>query len=380
MALDDQVPAERTGTREDLAESTLANRPSMADVGRLANVSSQTVSRYFTGVGYVREDTRERIAAAIEQLGYRRNQSARNFRRQRTDTIGVLSMGPLNYGSAEILSGLSQAARREEMTLAITQLDIGGDAVENNAEVARVLDHLLSVPVDGIVVLTPFSGVESVLSKLAGSIPMITVADRMIGIEAVASAHSRVAADEATEHLLGLGHREILHVAGPAGRNEATERVEGYRDAMIRAGQEPLILDAAKDWTSSSGFRAAKLAEKLAFTAVFAANDEIALGFMHGMEARELRAPRDYSIVGIDDMPSAAYFSPALTTARLDFRGLGTVALQELLRQVRTGEPARHCGIQPRLVVRDSSSVPPASGPRRRQRASATNRPRTGVR
>jgi DNA-binding LacI/PurR family transcriptional regulator len=340
-----------------------AGRPSMADVARLANVSTQTVSRYFTGVGYVREDTRDRIASAVGQLGYRRNQSARNFRRQRMDTVGVLAMGPLNYGTAEILTGLSLAARREAMTLTIMQLDLGLDAEDQLVEVRGALDHLLSLPADGIAVLTPFAGVEQVLGEITGSTPMITISDHASANGPVASAHSRAAAHQATQHLLDLGHEQIIHIAGPPGRNEASERERGYREVMNAAGLPSTVVGGADDWTSPSGFRAAKSVD-LDFTGVVAANDEIALGFMSGMTRRGRHAPHHYSIVGIDDMPSSAFFSPPLTTVRLDFRTLGAIALEELLRQVRTASPAVHCGTEPELVIRESTADRRAAGTR----------------
>lgn len=331
------------------------SRPSMADVAKLANVSAQTVSRYFTGVGYVREETRDRIASAVDQLGYRRNQSARNFRRQRMDTVGVLAMGPLNYGSAEILTGLSLAARHEDLTLTIIQLDLSPDAPNQHVEVHRALDHLLGLPVDGVVVLTPFSRVEKLLAGMTGTTPAVMVSDRTRQDGAVASAHSRSAARQATQHLLDLGHQRVVHIAGPPGRNESSERERGYRDAMGAAGFQPTVIYGADDWTSPSGYRAAAALD-VTFTAAFAANDEIALGFISGMARRGRRAPGDYSIIGIDDMPSSAFFSPPLTTVRLDFRTLGAVALEELVRQVRTGSPAVHCGTEPELVVRESTA------------------------
>ena len=333
-----------------------ASRPSMADVARLANVSTQTVSRYFTGVGYVRDETWDRIASAIGELGYRRNQSARNFRRQRMDTVGVLAMGPLNYGLAEILTGLSLAARREEMTLTITQLDLSPDAPGQHVEVQRALDHLLSLPVDGVAVLTPFVDVERSLGEITSSTPMITISDHIAANGAVASAHSRSAAHQATRHLLDLGHEQVIHLAGPPGRNETCERERGYRDVMEAAGLEPVVIEGADDWTPVCGFRAAEEV-RVPFTGVFAANDEMALGFLSGMMRRGRHAPQDYSIVGIDDMPSSAFFSPPLTTVRLDFRLLGATALEELLRQLRTGSPAVHCGTEPRLVIRESTAA-----------------------
>src|SRR3954465_9987468 len=118
------IHAPVTGWRPIVSERLNPSRPNMADVGRLANVSPQTVSRYFTGVGYVRDETRERITAAIEQLGYRRNRSAQHFRTQRMNSVGVLSTGALTYGSAEILTGLGLAARNASMSLTISQIDV----------------------------------------------------------------------------------------------------------------------------------------------------------------------------------------------------------------------------------------------------------------
>ncbi|WP_194409677.1 LacI family DNA-binding transcriptional regulator [Microbacterium cremeum] len=330
----------------------------MADVARLAGVSTQTVSRYFTGVGYVRAETRSRITTAIDELGYVPNQSARNLRSQRTNTVGVLAMGALNYGSAGVLTGLGQAAREADVTLMIAELDLDFDAQGWEGEAKRALSHFLAVPVDGVVVSTPIPGIQSLLAGWDETTPIITVAELPYSPAGSASTHSYSAGLDATRYLASLGHRRIIHIAGPATRNEANERERGYRDAITEAGLEPLVVPGATDWSSASGYRAGGLVDPDAFTAVFAANDEIALGFMSAMEQRGHRAPSDFAIVGVDDMPTAAYFSPPLTSMRIDFRAVGDATFRMLHHQIRTGERAEHLVIEPELVIRESTAPP----------------------
>lgn len=329
----------------------------MADVARIANVSTQTVSRSFTGVGYVRAETRARIAAAIEELGYIPNQSARNLRAKRSNTIGVLSMGGLNYGSAGVLTGLALAAREADVTLTIAQLDLDFEAKNWEAEAKRALDHFVAVQVDGIIVSTPIPGADHLLDGLAESIPVFTVSELPRSQEASAGTHSYAAGLGATRYLISLGHRDILHIAGPATRNEAAERARGYRAAMEEAGLVPELLTGATDWSAASGYRAGQIAEPASFSAVFASNDEIALGFLSAMQKRGVQAPSDFSIVGVDDMPTAAYFSPPLTSMRLDFRALGRATFRMLHQQILTGEHADHYVLEPELVIRESTAA-----------------------
>jgi DNA-binding LacI/PurR family transcriptional regulator len=340
-----------------MARTRAASHANMADVGRLAGVSTQTVSRYFTGVGYVRTDTRDRIAAAIDELGYVPNQAARNLRAQRTNTIGVLSMGGLNYGASEVLTGLGRAARQTDVTLLIAQLDLDFEAKNWEAEAKRALEKFQAARVDGIVLSTPLPGADNLLRELARDTPVITVSELPSSTESSAGTHSHTAGLEATRHLIGLGHSDILHVAGPATRNEASERRRGYLDAMTEAHLEPQVISTATDWSSSSGFHAGGIADPATFTAVFAANDEIALGFMSAMAKRGVSSPSDFSIVGVDDMPTAAFFSPPLTSMRLDFRALGAGTFEMLYQRILTGEQPPHYVVEPELVIRESTGA-----------------------
>lgn len=348
-----------------MPRSAAPHRPSMADVGRTAGVSAQTVSRFVTGTGYVSAATRSRIAAAVEELGYRPHRGARSLRAKRSGVIGLLSVGELVHGSAQILTGVSQAARSLDQVLMIAQVDVGPEdssgAEPWRREVRRALDHFLGEPVDGLLVSASYPGIEDDLAAARAQVPLVRLTELPHGAEGSVGTHSFAAALEGTRHLVAAGHRRILHLAGPEPRNEASERERGYRAAMTEAGLAPSVEGGAQDWSSESGARAAGRVEPGSFTGVLAANDEIALGFLSGMERRGLRAPRDYSIVGVDDMPAARYFSPPLTTLRLDFRGLGAMAVEGLHEMIGSGEAPTRRVVEPELVVRSSVGPPPAS-------------------
>lgn len=309
-------------------------RPSMADVGRAAQVSAQTVSRFYTG-GYVSPETKDRIERAVRDLGYQHSRLPQILRAQRTDTIGFLAMGPLNYGNTGILTGIGRAARAEGMSLLTAQLDLDPDAPSTRAEVQRVLGNFTSMRVDGIVVGTPYLGVETLLEDIGGSVPVVSLSERAADRITSVHADSYGAARLGTAHLVGLGHTRILHLAGPDDRNEASERVRGYRDELAAHGLTELPLLHCDEWDARSGAAVGAQADPTTFTGVLAANDEIALGFMSVLRARGLVAPDDYSVVGVDDMPEAAYFEPPLTTSRLDFEALGETALHLVLDQIR---------------------------------------------
>lgn len=342
-----------------------APRPSMVDVGRRAGVSAQSVSRYFTGKGYVSDEARERITAAIDELGYVRNHVARNLRVSRTETIGVLCLGPLNYGNAEIVSGLSAEAQERGYSLIITQLELQRGDLDGLEQARRAIDRFLGFQVDGIVLTTPFPGTDLLLDRVAPDLPVVAMAARTEHPEhtVVTTASSYSAGLQATRHLLGLGHTRILHLGGPPDRNETHERERGYRDALAEAGVAPLPVLPQQDWTAEGGHESGISVDPSTFTAIFAANDEIALGFMSAMRERGLRAPEHYSIVGVDDMPEAAYFAPPLTTMRLDFHALGRQTLGMMLARIRDGEPAHGFVIDAELVVRASTAPPSTSTP-----------------
>jgi len=331
-----------------------AARPSLTDVGRVAGVSAQTVSRYFTGRGYVGTETRERIDAAIAQLGYRPNNAARSLRAGRSQTLGVLALGPLNYGAAAILSGLTQTATAAGYALMIAQLDLDPELPTSSRQVRRALDAFLSSRVEGIVVTSPYRDTEESLGEVWDSVPILILSGRPQSSHYAATIDSHAAGLLATRHLIELGHRRILHIAGPGKRNESVEREGGYLEALAEAGLDPLPA-VRGDWSSTSGHAAGLAVDPSSFSAVFAGNDQMALGFVAAMRERALLAPRDYSIVGVDDMPDARYFSPPLSTMAMDFTRLGETAIQMVLHHIETGERMANQTIAPVLVAREST-------------------------
>lgn len=332
----------------------------MADVGRRAGVSAQTVSRFFSGTGYVSEHTRQQIADAVAALDYVPNRAAGSLRAQRTNIIGVLNVGELNYGAAQILGGLSAAAHSTNRTLMIAEVDPDLDDEDWGTDVGSAIDTFLSAPVDGIIVSTALQGVDELLSVARSRVPVVNLSERPRAVSPSIVSHPSSVGYDATRHLLELGHERIAHIVGPRSRNEAIDRERGYLQAMSEAGLSPMVLEGATDWWATSGAAAADRLERLDATGIFASNDELALGFMSRMESRGLHAPTDYSIIGVDDMPAAAFFSPPLTTIAIDFDAIGKEAMRTALHIIGTGEPQQLPMTPVELRVR-ASTAPPRS-------------------
>lgn len=331
----------------------------MADVGRRAGVSAQTVSRYFSGEGYVSGRTRQQIADAVAELGYVPNRAAGSLRARRTNIIGVLNLGELNFGAAKILGGLSIAARTSGRTLMIAEVDPDLDGDDWRADVSTTIDTFLSAPVDGIIVSTALQGVDGLLATARERVPVVNLSERLRQGAPSAGGSSAGVGYDATRHLLSLGHERIAHVVGPRSRNEALDRERGYLRAMSEAGLPSQVLEGATDWWATSGAAAADQLERLDATAVFAANDELALGFMSRLADRGLLAPGDYSIVGVDDMPAAAFFNPPLTTIAIDFEAIGIEAFRTALHIIETGTLREMPAASTELRVRASTAPPP---------------------
>jgi DNA-binding LacI/PurR family transcriptional regulator len=328
----------------------------MTDVARVAGVSHQTVSRVLNGTAPVNSDTRERVLAAIAQLGYRRNVMARALVTGQTQTLGVISFDTTLYGPASVLSGIEHAARVAGYFVSIANVpDLDRESV------SHAVTRLETQSIDGIILIAPQSSSVESLQARAGEVPMVVV-DGAIG-----TGIQRVEVDQiegarlATQHLLDLGHATVWHVSGPVQWREAAVRQQGWHDTLVRAGREapPAV---AGDWSAQSGYEAGRLLARVPeLTAVFVANDHMALGVMHALAERERRIPHDISIVGFDDIPEAAHLTPPLTTVRQDFTALGRAAVGELLAQLnnhpRTASPG---AVVPELVVRSSTAQAPA--------------------
>ncbi|MER5639143.1 LacI family DNA-binding transcriptional regulator [Kitasatospora sp. NPDC002227] len=325
-------------------------QPVMADVAKLAGVSHQTVSRVLNGAPHVRADTRERVLAAIRELDYRPNSAARALVTRRSQTLGVVSFDSTLYGPASMLDGIERAARSAGYFVSVTSLrSLDGRSVQ------EAVDRLRDQGVDGVVVIAPQTSAVSAVARLSSSVPLVAVGSGDQTRVPMVSVGNRSGAEAATRHLLDLGHRTVHHLAGPANWLESQDREEGWRRTLEAAGA-PVPSVERGDWSARSGYQAGlRIAELTEATAVFCANDHMALGLLRALHEAGRSVPGDISVVGFDDIPEAGYFIPPLTTVRQDFGELGRRALELLVEEL---EGVQHSStrveIAPEMVLRRS--------------------------
>ncbi len=329
----------------------------MADVAAVAGVSHQTVSRVLNDHPNVREGTRKRVHEAIEELGYRRNRAARTLATSHSSTVGILTIGSEFFGPQSTVLAVEAAARAEGYFVTVTAME--DYDVQSSFQ---ALSHLIDQGVDGVVVVAPFEGTTDALDAAALKIPVVVVAART-DVPAADPAHyvyvdQREGARLATGHLLELGHRKIAHVSGPTGWFDATERKIGWLETMAGVDSSPLEIPA-ESWLVPSGYDAGqRLVEHVRageVTAVFAANDYLAIGVMRAFWEAGIKVPEDVSVIGFDDLQVADYLIPTLSTVRQPFREIGRTALAELL----AGQPGDNTPkvIAPSLVPRASTAA-----------------------
>lgn len=328
--------------------------PAMTDVARLAGVSHQTVSRVLNNHPNVREQTRLRVWAAIAELGYRPNHAARTLVTGRSRLIGVVAQNSTLYGPTSMLSAFEQAAADAGFAVSVASVR-GLDRRSVSDAVGRHLDQRVA----GVVIIAPVLSASEAMDDLPAGVPLVAIDGDPERSTALVTVDQQVGAYDATRHLLAAGHRTVWHVSGPADWFDSAGRVEGWRRALEEAGAEvPPVIPA--DWSAASGYRAGQMLARMAeVTAVFAANDHLALGILRALHERGVRVPEDISVVGFDDVPEAAYFIPPLTTIRPDFAAVGRASLALLLDQIESGtrSSARRV-IAPQLVTRDSVAPP----------------------
>lgn len=324
----------------------------MEDVARVAGVSHQTVSRVLNNHPNVSSKTRERVEQAITELGYRRNTAARSLVTRRSQTIGVLGSELAQYGPSHTLLGVQQAARDAGYFVSVAGLrEVTPETIKD------AIAHFMDQGVDGIVVTVPHPGTFDVLRDITAQVPLVAVGS--IGDEHLSGAtvDQRQGAQLAVQHLLELGHQEIGHLSGPVDWIDAAARIEGWQDALAQAGLEPAALIAG-DWSAECGYREGlKISADRSMTALFVANDQMALGVLRAFNETGVRVPDDISVVGFDDQPESAYFIPPLTTVAQDFEELGQRCIDLLLDRIEGGATGMAATVAPRLVVRSTTAA-----------------------
>jgi DNA-binding LacI/PurR family transcriptional regulator len=327
--------------------------PNIRDVAAHAGVSYQTVSRVINNSPSIKATTRDRVLEAIELLGYRPNQAARALVTSRSRSIGVLTADSNeNYGPSTALNSIEHHAREAGYRLSITNI--------NSADASSIragLDYLLSQAVEALVVIAPQVRVFDAIHELSLSVPFVTLESTGRDPRHSLSVDQIAGARLATKHLIDLGHQDILHISGPQDWIEAEARMQGFLDE-INAADLRVRAPVLGDWSAHFGYYAGlELLKFRDFTAVFAGNDQMALGFMHACYESGLDVPGDVSVVGFDDIPEAAHFWPPLTTIRQNFAEVGRRAISLLLAELNGSEAGDHLSVPAELVVRETTAV-----------------------
>ena len=318
------------------------------DVAARAGVSRQTVSRVLNDHPDVADATRAQVEKAMAELGYRMNNAARALGTRRTRTIGVLASDALHYGPSRSIAAIEASSRDAGYWVTTAFADSG-----DTASVTAAVEHLRAQSVEGLIVFAPHARTLDALAGIEFDVPVAALHAAGRG-EPGLTVDQAAGAALAVDALADAGHDRIAHLAGPADWLEAEARAAGFHAAVAARGLEagPVI---AGDWTAGSGHRAARAIRDAGATAVFAGNDQMALGLIGGLRALGIDVPGEISIAGFDDAPDAAYLWPALTTVRQDFDEPARRAVASVTGAAAT--PA--APVAPVLVPR-SSIAPPA--------------------
>ena len=305
------------------------------DVARAAAVSTATVSRVLNGTARVSDETSRRVADAAKRLDYWPNGAARSLIHSRTQTLGVLLPDIFGEFFSEVIRGIDQAVRDAGLQVLLS-------SSHSTAEGLFAAAKAMGGRVDGFIVMAPDGDAETAVERIRKRFPVVLLNPRAEtpGTVSVSIANYE-GAFAAVSHLLRLGHRRVAIVSGPMGNADSDERLRGYRAALIAHDIEPddrLVLPGA--FTEASGYEAGGRFVRIRPmpTAVFAANDGMAIGLMSRLSEGGIRVPEDVAVMGFDDIPTARYLAPPLSTVRTDAHQLGACAVAGFLDVLNSGD------------------------------------------
>lgn len=327
----------------------------IGDVAKRAGVSAMTVSRVINNSGYISQETRERVELAIAELGYVPNALARSLRFKQTKTIALVLTDITNPFFTTVARGVEDTASEQGFSVMFCNTD------ESQDEEAEYLNVLVQKQVDGVLLVPAVSSSESVTFLRERGVPFV-VLDRRIPEVPVDTVRcdSELGAYQLTQHLLDLGHRRIAVLSGPAAVTTAADRVKGYCGALEAAGGTPLVVYGT--FTQEGGYRMAQqvLSAAPRPTALFAANNFIAIGALRALREAGLRVPEDVSVVAFDDLPAAIVINPFFTVASQPAYEMGQRATALLLDRLNGKETfqAQEIILPTQLIVRESSAPP----------------------
>ena len=328
------------------------SRPTIRDVALEAGVSHQTVSRVINGSTDVLPETRARVEAAIQSLGFRPNAIARSMAQGRTNTLACISPNLTDYTFSSIIEGAELEARQLGYFLLSSS---AADAEAFQALVNELVGHRR---IDGLIVINPY--IDERYKSVPEDFPMVFVGARSrdMSVCSVSLDDEKVAYD-ATKHLIELGHKQIAMITGPMLEDCSCDRSDGFIRALKEAGLTvDLSMIIEGNWSATSGQDALlSLAEQGRLpTAIFAQNDRMALGVLHTARDMGLKIPEQLAVIGVDDMPLSSYFDPPLTTMHQEMPRIGLEASRMLVRAInKSAEPCAQMKLNAQLVVRQST-------------------------
>ncbi|WP_024819867.1 LacI family DNA-binding transcriptional regulator [Arthrobacter sp. 31Y] len=331
-----------------------ARGPSIGDVARAAGVSAQTVSRVSNGLTNVEEKTKQRVLDAMKQLGYRPNRAARALKSGQFKSIGVIMFNLSTYGNRRTLDAIATAASQAGYSVNLIPLHD-----PTTGTVTGAYNRLKEQDVDGVVIIFEAHLFDRADITLPEDLPAVVIDSSPGYGYPMVDTDQAEGARFATEHLLDLGHQQVWHIGGPVSSFSARHREESWRRTLDEAGIEaPTVLHG--DWTTESGYQVGmELGRDREVTAIFAANDQMALGAMRALHELGRLIPEDVSVVGFDDLEESTSFWPPLTTIRQDFLAVGRLSIEKLLQQIAGNTPASVVTTVPtRLMVRKSTAAP----------------------
>lgn len=351
----DALPGALLELEHNAATSGSETMPTIYEIAKLAGVSPATVSRALNGTGYVRAEVRERIRAIADSMDYHPNSLARGLLNKRTYTLGLVVPDITNPFFPAVARGVEDVAHTNGYGVILCNTD------GNLQKEAKYLKMLRTKRVDGVVFTTSRVQASHVQDLLNAGVPVV-LADRRLDVMCDSvSADNVDGAYQAVAHLLSLGHTRVAMITGPANLTTAQERLEGYKQALCEHGiafSPRLVLEG--DFRQESGYRLARDLLKIdpRPTAVFAANDLMAVGVLMSLEEQGIRVPEDMALVGYDDVVLSRVTRPRLTTVAQPKYEMGAIACELLISRIShpEKEPEKVL-LKPRLVVRESSVV-----------------------
>jgi LacI family transcriptional regulator len=338
-------------------EAVAAKPATIYDVARAAGVSHQTVSRFLKGYQGIRPHTREKVVKALAELKYQPNLTARSLKSGRPHRLAALTHEIDQVGPSRIVQGASVAARQAGYLLDIVTLDMSDDAA-----IQEAIGLVAQLDVAGVLALASNDAMTAAFEQTEFRVPAHIAVEEDDARTGHQTELSAVGFPSLIAYLAGLGHKDFLHIAGPRAWSSSRNRQRAYERSLAERGLASHGT-VHGDWSAKSGYDAImSLGTGLEATVVVAANDQMALGAMLALGELGLRVPDDVSVTGVDDIPEAAYFSPPLTTLRVDFIAQGRAQVRELLALVEQAPPQRRPpSLQTELVIRASTGWAPGS-------------------